>query len=240
MTAEIGSVAAGTVRFISGAPGSGLLGGERSGRWLGHASRSANHCHRTCKTNHPQHGSRSYRNSQPHKTPSGAFSLWISTYNPPLRRLVNCWGVNSNDPVMVPLAALEIVRSPIAGPLTPAATELCRLADVAAESNPANEPVIASLVPVSTDDAEPEPARLARVLASAGRAERRALKVSLLCASSESENTPNPSAITASAIRRLKAIAGFHFTSKQDRRGLQLSLAGNSNSCDPIFIVYDD
>ncbi len=40
------------------------------------------------------------------------------------------------DPLMVPLVALEIVRSPMAGPLTPAATEPCRLADVAAESSP--------------------------------------------------------------------------------------------------------
>jgi len=67
---------------------------------------------------------------------------------------------------MVPLAALEIVRSPIAGPLTPAATELWRLATVAAESNPSKDPVMVSFVPVSTAETEPEPARLARVLAA--------------------------------------------------------------------------
>ena len=74
----------------------------------------------------------------------------------------------------------------MAGPLTPAATALCRLADVAAERKPSKEPVIASFVPVSTAEAEPEPASSARVLASAGNGERRALKVSLLCAASES------------------------------------------------------
>ena len=78
-------------------------------------------------------------------------------------------------PLMVPLAALEIVRSLMAGPLTPAAAELCKLADVAAPRNPSKEPVMVSFVPLSTAEAEPDPARLARVLASAGSAESRAL-----------------------------------------------------------------
>ncbi len=68
-------------------------------------------------------------------------------------------GVSSIDPLMVPLVALEIVRSPMAGPRTPAATALCRLAVVAAESNPSKEPVISSFVPLSTAETEPEPAR---------------------------------------------------------------------------------
>ena len=63
---------------------------------------------------------------------------------------------------MVPLVALEIVelandRASYAG-----ATELCRLAVVAAERNPSKELVIASFVPVSTAEAEPEPARARR------------------------------------------------------------------------------
>jgi len=78
-------------------------------------------------------------------------------------------------PLMVPVVAFEIVRSPIAGPLTPAAAELCRLAEVAAPRNPSKEPVIVSFVPLSIAEAEPDPARLARVLASAGSAESRAL-----------------------------------------------------------------
>jgi hypothetical protein len=115
------------------------------------------------------------------------------------------------DPVIVPLVALEIVRSPIAGPLTPAAAALCRLAVVAADNNPSKEPVIATFVPVSTAEAEPEPARLARVLASAGSADKRVLKASPLCAASESASPPNPIPITAIATRRLKAISGLPF-----------------------------
>ena len=79
--------------------------------------------------------------------------------SPPFRRLVNCGGVRSTDPVIVPLVALEIVRSPIAGPLTPAATELCRLADGRRWQQSVEGSRDRQLVPVSTAEAEPEPAR---------------------------------------------------------------------------------
>src|ERR1700722_1751630 len=106
------------------------------------------------------------------------------------------------DPVIVPLVALEIVRSAIAGPRTPAAGAPWRLAVVAAESNPSKEPVIASFVPLSTAETDPDPARSGRVLASAGSGDRLALKVSL-CAASDSAN---PIPMTATATRRLNDI----------------------------------
>ncbi len=120
-------------------------------------------------------------------------------------------GLRSIDPVMVPLGALEIVRSPMAGPLTPAATELCKLADVATDNNPSNEPLTSSLVPLRTADAEPDPARLARVLASAGIADRRALKVSFDCARSEHAKPPIAIAAAKTMLRRLNFISGFSF-----------------------------
>ncbi len=114
---------------------------------------------------------------------------------------------------MVPLA-LEMVRSPIAGPRTPAPTELCRLAVVAAVRNPSKEAVIATFVPVSTAVAEPEPASSARVLASAGIAERRALKVSLVCAESESPSPLQAMASAAITTREFSIIPAFHSISK--------------------------
>ena len=70
---------------------------------------------------------------------------------------------------------------------------------------------MASFVPVSTAEAEPEPARLARVLASAGIADSCALKVSPFCPASESTKPPTPMPIAKIATRRLNVISGFSF-----------------------------
>src|SRR5581483_3897104 len=129
---------------------------------------------------------------------------------PPLRRLVSCAGVRSIDPLMVPLAALEIVRAPMTGPRTPAATAPCTSAFVAGESRPSNEPVMVSFVPLSCAETAPVPARLARVLASAATAERRALNASPLSAATDVANPENAIAIAANATRRLIVI-GFLF-----------------------------
>src|ERR1035441_9644393 len=105
---------------------------------------------------------------------------------PPLCRLVICWGVRATDPEMGPDTAFEIVRSATAGPRTPAATALWRLALVAGETRPSKDPVMVRLVPLSVAETVPDPASAARVRASAGVAERRVLKVSLVWAASES------------------------------------------------------
>ena len=119
---------------------------------------------------------------------------------PPLFKLVNCGGVSSTDPLIVPLAALEIVNGPITGPLTPAIVALCNSALVAGESKPSNEPLIVSFVPLSCAATVPDPARLARVLASAATAERRVLNDPLFPAAREA-NHVNAIPMIANATR---------------------------------------
>jgi len=137
---------------------------------------------------------------------------------------------------MVPLVALEMVRSPIAGPLTPAPTELWRLAVVAAVRNPSKEAVIATFVPLSTAVAEPEPASSARVLASAGIAERRALKVSLVWAESESPSPLQAIASTAITTREFSTIPAFHSISKW----LATFDSGQDANCFNLVVMLPD
>jgi RNA polymerase sigma factor (TIGR02999 family) len=134
---------------------------------------------------------------------------------------------------MVPLVALEMVRSPIAGPLTPAPTEPCRLAAVAAVRNPSKEAVIATFVPLSTAVTEPEPASSARVLASAGIAERRALNVSLVCAESESPSPQQAIASAATTTREFSTIPAFYSISKW----LAVFDSGPDGNCSNLVII---
>ncbi len=46
---------------------------------------------------------------QPQRSPSGALSLSISTYRPPLRRAESCSGLSGTLPLTVPLVAAETV-----------------------------------------------------------------------------------------------------------------------------------
>src|SRR5579862_427462 len=107
------------------------------------------------------------------------------------------------DPVMVPLVALEIVRSAISGPRTPAAgdTAACSFAATALVLSPSKVPLIVNFVPARTPVTEPEPAISARVLASAGSADNLViLYVSPLWAMLGIPN--QPSAAPAIAIDR--------------------------------------
>jgi len=99
----------------------------------------------------------------------------------------------------------------MAGPLTPAATALCRLAVVAGESSPLKEPLIVSFVPASVAEAEPEPARLARVLASADTADKRVLNTGPFGAANNNPSPPTPIPITTIATRRVNVISGLSF-----------------------------
>ncbi len=211
-TAEIGSVAAGAVGLIVGAPGSGLsrrVDCRRSvARSLG-IPRQRNQAARKIF----QHASPPIAKTNPTERRRGP-SRYESGHT---TRLCAGWptasGVSSTDPVMVPLVALEIVRSAMAGPLTPAATALCRLAVVAAESNPSKEPVIASFVPSSTAETEPEPARAGARLGVGRQCREARLKCFTALRGKQESERANPIPITATATRRLNVISTFRSTS---------------------------
>src|SRR5437867_6263768 len=120
-------------------------------------------------------------------------------YSCPLRRFCTCSGVKSIEPVTVPLTPLETVRSPTDAPRTPVASPRCRCATVAGERNPVNVPFTVSLVPISTAEAEPDPATASRIPPSIGTVESRTLYRSWLCDAPDraSETTTMATARTA-------------------------------------------
>ncbi len=86
---------------------------------------------------------------------------------------------------MLPVLSLVTARSWTAGPRIPFCGPMWRLARIAGERNPWNDPVIVSLLPAKTAFKKPEPATVGSIVASTGTVESRALNDSPFWAMAE-------------------------------------------------------
>jgi len=113
----------------------------------------------------------------PQRSPSGALSLSISTYRPPLGRVASCSALSCTLPLNLPLVLGEMVRSAMSGPRTPGKEPMRRCAPVGTASSPLNDPSSVSVLPWSVTVTEPLPERSARVPTRRGPGERRTWNV---------------------------------------------------------------